>query len=85
MCLNKGLPIPRKFREDFKNINGRKININMFEQYFRDGNAELAVKMFSSIQFSRSVMSDSLRPHELQHAMPPCPSPTPRFTQTHVH
>ena len=38
---------------------------------------ELAVKMFSSIQFSRPVMSDSLRPHELQHARPPCPSPTP--------
>ena len=32
---------------------------------------------FSSIQFSRSVVSDSLRPHELQHARPPCPSPTP--------
>ena len=32
----------------------------------------------SSVQFSRSVMSDSLRPHELQHARPPCPSPTPR-------
>ena len=30
-----------------------------------------------SVQFSRSVMSDSLRPHELQHARPPCPSPTP--------
>ena len=30
-----------------------------------------------SIQFSHSVMSDSLRPHELQHARPPCPSPTP--------
>ena len=29
------------------------------------------------VQFSRSVMSDSLRPHELQHARPPCPSPTP--------
>ena len=28
-------------------------------------------------QFSRSVVSDSLRPHELQHARPPCPSPTP--------
>ena len=28
-------------------------------------------------QFSRAVMSDSLRPHELQHARPPCPSPTP--------
>ena len=34
--------------------------------------------MFSSVQFSRSVMSDSLRPHELQHARPPCLSPTPR-------
>ena len=33
---------------------------------------------FSSVQFSRSVMSDSLRPHEPQHARPPCPSPTPR-------
>ena len=31
----------------------------------------------SSVQFSRSVMSDSLRPHESQHARPPCPSPTP--------
>ena len=32
----------------------------------------------SSVQFSRSVVSDSLRPHEPQHAKPPCPSPTPR-------
>ena len=31
----------------------------------------------SSVQFSHSVVSDSLRPHELQHARPPCPSPTP--------
>ena len=30
-----------------------------------------------SVQFSRSVMSDSLWPHELQHARPPYPSPTP--------
>ena len=30
-----------------------------------------------SVQLSRSVVSDSLRPHELQHARPPCPSPTP--------
>ena len=30
-----------------------------------------------SVQFSRSVVSDSLRPHELQHTRPPCPSPTP--------
>ena len=31
-----------------------------------------------SIQFSHSVVSDSLQPHELQHARPPCPSPAPR-------
>ena len=34
--------------------------------------------IFSSVQFSHSVMSDSLRPHESQRARPPCPSPTPR-------
>ena len=32
---------------------------------------------FSSVQFSHSVVSDSLRPHELKHARPPCPSPAP--------
>ena len=32
---------------------------------------------FSSVQFSRSVVSDSLRPHESQHTRPPCSSPTP--------
>ena len=31
----------------------------------------------TSDQFSRSVVSDSLRPHDSQHARPPCPSPTP--------
>ena len=33
--------------------------------------------LFSSVQFSHSVVSDSLRPHESQHTRPPCPSPTP--------
>ena len=33
---------------------------------------------FSSVQFSRSVVSDSLQPHESQHSRPPCPSPSPR-------
>ena len=33
-------------------------------------------RLHSSVQFSRSVVSDSLWPHELQHARPPCPSPT---------
>ena len=35
------------------------------------------IDMFSSVQFSCSVVSDSLQPHESQHARPPCPSPTP--------
>ena len=42
-------------------------------------------QLFSSVHFSHSVVSDSLRPHELQHARPPCPSPLSEFTQTHFH
>ena len=38
-----------------------------------------------SVQFSRSVVSDSLRPHELQHARPPVYHQLPEFTQIHVH
>ena len=34
--------------------------------------------LYGSVQFSRSVLSDSFRPHGPQHARPPCPSPTPR-------
>ena len=37
----------------------------------------LQSKYGSSVQFSRLVVSDSLRPHESQHARPPCPSPAP--------
>ena len=35
------------------------------------------MKSYSSVQFSHSVVSDSLRPHGPQHARLPCPSPTP--------
>ena len=42
-----------------------KVNQNKVQAYF------------SSVQFNRSVMSDSLRPYESQHARPSCPSPTP--------
>ena len=38
-----------------------------------------------NIQFSLSVVSNPLRPHEPQHTRPRCPSPTPRVHQTHVH
>ena len=41
--------------------------------------------VFSSVQFSRSVVSDSLRPHGPQHSRSPYPSQLSEFTQTHVH
>ena len=47
---------------------------NLVGQGFR----QLDVFQFSSVQFSHSVVSDSLRPHGLQHTRLPCPSPTPR-------
>ena len=50
-----------------------KIRGNSTKQIFLKNRVQ-----FSSVQSSRSVVSDSLRPHELQHARPPCPSPTPR-------
>ena len=39
--------------------------------------------IFSSVQFSCLVVSDSLRPHESQHARPPCPSSTPGVHSVH--
>ena len=45
----------------------------------------MASGLIRSDQISHSVISDSLRPHELQHARPPCPTPTPGAKQTHVH
>ena len=51
--------------------------------FHRWGNCNLNLQ---SVQFSHSVMSDSLQPHELQHASPPCPHhQLLEFTQTHVH
>ena len=47
-------------------------------EFSRDSLSETETANFSSFQFSRSVVSNSLRPHELQHPRPPCPSPTPR-------
>jgi len=44
----------------------------------RSANVETTAQLHSSsVQFNHSVVSNSLQPHELQHARPPCPSPTP--------
>ena len=53
----------------------KALSIVLYSSLFFNENPDFT---FSSDQFSRSVMSDSLWPHELQHTRPPCPSPTPR-------
>ena len=65
---------------------GRKVMTNLDSILkTRDITLSTKVRLVSSVQFSRSVMSDSLPPHEPQHIRPLCPSPTPGSTQTHVH
>ena len=74
---------------------GRKVMTNL-DSIFKSRDITLPTKVhlvkdmvfpvvISSVQFSHSVMSDSLQPHESQHARPPCPSPVPEFTQSCVH
>ena len=45
--------------------------------YGTEGASSYVLLINESVQFSRSVVSDSLRPNELQHTRPPCPSPSP--------
>ena len=52
------------------------ISSNILHIYLRN-DYDIEELIISSVQFSHSVVSDSLRPHELHHARPPCPSPTP--------
>ena len=59
--------------EWIKNINVRSATIKLLEE-----NRGIMLFNISLVQFSRSVMSNSLWPHGLQHARPTCPSPTPR-------
>ena len=77
-----GLPYPQ--REDLPNPGIPPVSLCLL--YWQVGSLPLgppgkpAYKfiLFSSVQFSHSVMSDSLWPHGLQHTRLPCPSPTPR-------
>ena len=79
---------PKKDGTTFHKVGGAELkdnwwmcsraNINLSNyMYFLNLYFILEHSRFSSVQFSRSVVSNSLRPTELQHARPPCPSPTP--------
>ena len=63
--------------QQWRDIENRLMNIGRGEERVRCMERVTWKLIFSSVQFSRSVVSDSLRPHKLQHTRPPCPSPTP--------
>jgi len=70
-----GLRLRKKLQLGPKTVLQKKNSL-----FFLEGQS-FSIKFFnwftSSVQFSHSVVSDSLRPHESQHGRPPCPSPTP--------
>ena len=68
----KKLSCPTKYRRLLPCARGWKVFLN------KDWAVPDKVIMFSSVQFSFPVVSNFLWPHGLQHARPPCPSPTPR-------
>ena len=57
-------------------ITPRSVTWKPLSKVIVDQRSPLLVSL-SSVQFSRSVVSDSLRPYEPQHSRPPCPPPTP--------
>ena len=71
------LLIPSKNFFPFVSTDDRNMSVSTDSSYFLIPKRNLSQGM-QSVQFSHSVMSNCLRPHESQHARPPCPSPTPR-------
>ena len=58
-------------------ITNLNLNSHTVSQLHFQKNSNISTLKQISVQFSYSVVSDSSRPHELQHSRPPCPSPTP--------
>ena len=58
--------------------NPMDMSLGKLQELVMDREAWCAAVQIRSDQISRSVMSDSLRPHESQYARSPCPTPTPR-------
>ena len=77
---NEGME-PKQKQRPVVNGTGDRSKIQCCKEQYCIGNwnvSSMNQGKFRSDQISRSVVSNSLRPHELQHARPPCPSPTPR-------
>ena len=74
--VNNDIKTDSSIREKANNYMG------LDEAYKGETNVLHYLEVLRAVQFSCSVVSNSLRPHESQHARPPCPSPTPGV---HVH
>ena len=66
-----------KFHKDLTRLKDQAGNSRPMEKHARKLTGGKAQEI-ASVQFSHSVVSDTLQPHGLQHARLPCPSPTPR-------
>ena len=71
-----------KFYDFLLNFNNHNLYCYQYKQKSDQGHNQNGEEIdsngdFQLVQFSHSVVSDSLRPHGLQHARPPCPSPAP--------
>ena len=70
-----------RYRDDTTLMAEREEELKNFLVKVKEESEKFGLKLNiqkNKIMFSRSVVSDSLQPHESQHARPPCPSPTPR-------
>ena len=84
-CSLPGLPV---LKQRMQMVTGCLARVGSFSQCASPNKTMIhlyIVNQFSSVQFSPSVVSDSLRPCELQHARPPCPSPASRSSLRLTH
>ena len=83
ICLFISFQTTKYINRIWTSLTGQLGHLNNAKSPFNHYIVQMLIKIFSftniqcSLQFSRSVVSDSLRPHESQQARPPCPSPTP--------
>ena len=81
---NTGLNAISLFRGSSRLSNWTSVSCVSWREAWSHGGKPHMVTI-SSVQFSLSVVSDSLWPHESQHTRPPVHHQLPEFTQTHVH